>query len=325
MTLYPQRLEILTCYLSLRTPRWRTKNAPYALITSLTLWSPPARTYSAVTALVRYSHVSKLIKVLSGHQRTSWMLPVPKMGMILSIRQPNVHVRHRAPPIRVLSADCPIGPVCRDAICEEKLCSRKIFEPTDAELSGKGKPEPEPVASDSDSERKEVDEILTPEPELQRRPKGRQAKRKVRRVVESDSEIDIVDEDEDDDLSDFIVQSDEDEDEKDARAMLKKRLGKREVQKAIVIDSDEEGEHGSDDEVIIRPTKLRASAGAAALREKMKSVPKFLPSTKMKVCEYDWDVLSRFSCAGCQHMMESLKQWATDHPGEKVQSYRVLN
>ena len=223
------------------------------------------------------------------------MLPALKTGTILSTRKTNVHVRHRAFLIRTLSADCLLGPVCRDAIYEEKLCSRKIFEPTDAELSGDVKPEPELVATDSGSERKEVDEFLTPEPDLQRRPKARQAKRKACRVIESDSEVDIVEEeDDDDDLSDFIVQSDEDEDEKDARAVLKKRLGKRKVHKAAVIDIDE-GEHGSDDEVIIRPTKPRASAGAAALREKMKSVPKFLPSTKMKVCEYDCNVLSRCS------------------------------
>lgn len=92
-------------------------------------------------------------------------------------------------------------------------------------------------------------------------------------MVDSENEV-SEDDDDDDDLSDFIVHSDEDEEEKDARRALKKRLtnGKRSTRQ-IILDSDDEADviHGA------RPT-------FEGTPEQIALMPKFLPSTKMKVC-----------------------------------------
>lgn len=91
-----------------------------------------------------------------------------------------------------------------------------------------------------------------------------------------DSEDDGEHSSEDDGLSDFIADEDEDsEDEKAARKRLSKRLGKK---RAIVLDSDEE--ESDDGEVLFgRPSPTMADIP----KEQIRMMPRFLPSTKMKV------------------------------------------
>jgi hypothetical protein len=73
-----------------------------------------------------------------------------------------------------------------------------------------------------------------------------------------------------DDMSEFIVQSDdEEEDEKDARRALKKSLGKRRAQVAMDLD---------DEEVLFGVRQKGVS------NEAIKQM-RFLPSSKMKVCQ----------------------------------------
>ena len=76
-------------------------------------------------------------------------------------------------------------------------------------------------------------------------------------------------------MGDFIVESDEDEEEKEACLALKRRLGKRKA--TIVLDSDEEMDTPEEQEVIFGRKKMPVSEEAIRL------MPKFLPSTKMKV------------------------------------------
>ena len=105
-----------------------------------------------------------------------------------------------------------------------------------------------------------------------------------RTFVESDDEGDDVNysglEEEgnsDDDMSDFIVGSDEDEEEKDARRALKKRVGKKRAH--VILDSDDERDTPEEKEIIFGVRKKVAISKAA-----IKLMPRFLPSTKMKVC-----------------------------------------
>lgn len=81
---------------------------------------------------------------------------------------------------------------------------------------------------------------------------------------------------EDDDMTDFIVESDEDEEEKDVRRALKRRLGKR--KSFIVLDSDEEmADTPEEKEVIFGAKKVPVS------EKEIATMSRFLPSTKMKV------------------------------------------
>ena len=100
--------------------------------------------------------------------------------------------------------------------------------------------------------------------------------------VESDDEgydvnISGSDSDDDNDMSDFIVESDEDEEEKDARRFLKKRNGKK--RNNVILDSDDEPETLEEKEVIFGVRKK-----VAISKEAMKLMPRFLLSSKMKVC-----------------------------------------
>jgi len=110
-----------------------------------------------------------------------------------------------------------------------------------------------------------------------------------RRVLDSDdiigSEAGSDDEETDDDMSDFIVESDEDEEEKDARRQLKKRLGKRKA--IVVLDSDEEIEDTPEESEV-----LFGAQNAPASGEAVKLLPRFLPSTKMKVWVYAWEAIA---------------------------------
>jgi len=83
------------------------------------------------------------------------------------------------------------------------------------------------------------------------------------------------DENGDDDMSDFIVQSDEDEEAKDARRSLKKHLGKRRV--IVVLDSDDEVDTPEEKEVLFG---MRGKEAISA--EILQRMPRFLPSSKMK-------------------------------------------
>lgn len=104
----------------------------------------------------------------------------------------------------------------------------------------------------------------------------RKRKASARRVLSSDDDF----EDDEDSMSDFIVDSDEDEEEKNARRALKKRLrkGKERAREVIEISDDEE-----DSDVI-----FGAKPDGPLDEEKRKLMPKFLPSTKMKVSKMAW-------------------------------------
>lgn len=102
-------------------------------------------------------------------------------------------------------------------------------------------------------------------------PKKTLRKRKRKLMYDSESEDS---DDDDDDMSDFIVESDEDEEEKDARRARKTRLGKKRAK--LLLDSDEEMEYA---DVICgaKPDYVDIPL------EEIKLMPRFLPSTKMKV------------------------------------------
>ncbi|KAJ6590535.1 SNF2 superfamily protein [Mycena vulgaris] len=189
-------------------------------------------------------------------------------------------------------------PACRSAICSEKLFPSAAFAPSDKELQGDGN-------GDSDIEMLDA-EPAKPAPKGKgkakakaKRPTRKSAARKFVVLDSSDAEVDeeMASEDDagDSDLSDFIVESDEDEDEKDARRNLKKRIGKR---RAIILDSDDEDEVVNDD----TPEEKEVLFGAKPKlsKEAIKLMPRFLPSKKMK------------------HMMEILQKLAEDHPDEKT-------
>lgn len=182
------------------------------------------------------------------------------------------------------------GPVCRGDICREKLFPRSAFEPSDKDLY--------PEAEDD-----VVDEDYDAPPSRAQKGKARKGKKPSRagRPLDSDDEMgdepvtgsddDYVEADEDDDISDFIVHSDEDEEEKDARRLLKKRLGKKRMN--VVLDSDDELGTPEEKEVIFGARKKARLSEVA-----IKLMPRFLPSTKMKVCMVlrfnSWIMLNRF-------------------------------
>jgi hypothetical protein len=107
------------------------------------------------------------------------------------------------------------------------------------------------------------------------------AKRGARRMPDSDEVIVIdsdeeesEDDDDDDDMSDFIVESDEDEEEKDIRRALKRNRANR---RPIVLDSDDEDTPEDSEAIFGERPKTQIS------QEQIKLMPRFLPSTKMKV------------------------------------------
>lgn len=103
--------------------------------------------------------------------------------------------------------------------------------------------------------------------------KGRARRiRKKRAVYDSDYEDE---DDDDDDMSDFIVDDDEDEEEKDTKRDIKKCLKKR---RAMVVESDDDDFSADERGVTGRsPRKVPASM------DQVKTMSRFLPSTKMKV------------------------------------------
>lgn len=176
-----------------------------------------------------------------------------------------------------------LGPVCRSSITAEKLFSRSAFEPSEEDL--------DPSLS---KPKTKADTNEDPNSVFWRTNKGKgkakakakakgKPKPKSKRVTVIDSgdecysEEEEVEEDDDDNMSDFIVDSDEDEDyeEKSASRAIKKRLTKR----TIVLDSDDE----IPDEQVIFGLKPVTKPTPAAHDGPVMMMPKFLPSTKMKV------------------------------------------
>ncbi|TDL24597.1 hypothetical protein BD410DRAFT_786110 [Rickenella mellea] len=212
-----------------------------------------------------------------------------------------------------LKADERACPVCRSPVCKAKIFSRVAFEPTDEELTQETASNVAPFASavkneDSDVEMPDIAAIMKSDATdaedrlVKSKGKGKSTrknaakkKRVARRILDSDEEMS---EDDDDDLSDFIVQSDEDEEEKDERRKLKKRLGKAK-RKAESDDDDydvsEAEEDNAFDDVVLGPGRSARNVGGD-----IKVLSKLLPSTKM------------------MHMMNTLMQWAKDHPDEKT-------
>jgi hypothetical protein len=160
----------------------------------------------------------------------------------------------------------PSGPSCRAPISADVIFIRAAFEPTDAELSGNTSAS----SGNVDSE----DEMIGVSDMIIRGTKGKGRARRIHKrgaVYDSDYE----DDDDDDDMSDFIVEDDEDEEEKDAKRDIKQRVKKR---RAMVVESDDDL-NADEKEVIIgrSPREVPASMG------QVKTMSRFLPSTKMKV------------------------------------------
>ncbi|KAI0790352.1 SNF2 family N-terminal domain-containing protein [Abortiporus biennis] len=180
-------------------------------------------------------------------------------------------------------------PNCRKPVCKDMLFSRSAFEPTEAELNGDEDVE---MIDSTDTEDEDEEYVGKGKGRAQPAPGRTLRKKVVKRYY--DSEDDGEHEDVDDDLSDFIVEDGEDEHDKDARYVekLKTRLSKGKGKKrANVILSDDE----EDEEII-----FGAKPAEPVEPEKIKMMPRFLPSTKMK------------------HMMESIRAWSETHPDEKT-------
>lgn len=161
-----------------------------------------------------------------------------------------------------LHSDDFLGPSCRSAISADRIFVREAFEPQEDDLAEAG------------LSRCKVDtscNILDVFEDMRYDPKGKgKAKKRLRKKRSTyDSDCD------DDDLSDFIVEDGEDEDEKDARHELKRLKRKR-----MIVESDDDIE---EDE---RETVLGHKKPEVATAE-VKIMSRFLPSTKMKV----WDLL----------------------------------
>ncbi|KAJ7696132.1 SNF2 superfamily protein [Mycena olivaceomarginata] len=168
-------------------------------------------------------------------------------------------------------------PACRSPICSEKLFASAAFEPSDKDLQG-----------DVDGEDSDV-EMLDEKPSAVKKFVVLDSS-----DVEAEAEQDSASEDDykDSDMSDFIVESDEDEEEKDARLAVKKRGKRRAITR--IVDSDDEMEEVPEEKEIVFGKKPRLS------KAEIKVMPRFLPSTKMKA------------------MMEVILGLAKDHPDEKT-------
>jgi hypothetical protein len=162
------------------------------------------------------------------------------------------------------------------------MFSRQAFEPTDADLDPT-------VVKPEDGDDTDIPDISDVFEDAIKVSKGKgKAKKRARRIVDSedDSEGGL-----DSEMEDFIVHSDEDEAEKDARR-AEKRLGKK---RAIAkIESDDEMESGDDREVI-----YGKKARVSILKEQVELLPRFLPSTKMKVNEFYLALLSHKLICAC--------------------------
>lgn len=144
----------------------------------------------------------------------------------------------------------------------KKLFTRSAFEPSDKDLNGALVDESDDYMSVDEDDGSE-DEEYDPKGKGKARARPRHRKKYL---DESDG---------DDDISDFIVESDEEEEEKEARRALKQRLGKKRTN--VIVDSDDEVDTPEEKEVLfgIRKPDLPAEA--------LRLMPRFLPSSKMKV------------------------------------------
>ncbi|KAJ7190933.1 SNF2 superfamily protein [Mycena pura] len=189
-------------------------------------------------------------------------------------------------------------PTCRSAICAEKLFTTAAFEPTDEELA-----KDDEDGEDSDVETVDFKPVRQTSKSKGKAKANRPARKSTaRKIILDSSDIDqesatendnYTDGDSDSDLSDFIVETDEDEEEKDARRLQKKSLGKRRA--IIVVDSDEEDNVETPEE-----KEVLFGAKKKLTKQEIKTMPRFLPSTKMKA------------------MMDYLKKLALERPDEKT-------
>ncbi|KAJ7128105.1 SNF2 superfamily protein, partial [Mycena filopes] len=191
-------------------------------------------------------------------------------------------------------------PACRTPISVEQVFASAAFQPTEKDLEDDVKAE-----GDSDIEMLDVMPAKTTSKDKgkgksqAKRPARKSASKKFIVLDSSDVETDVDSDPEDDakdsDMSDFIVESDEDEEEKDARAAVKKRLGKRRAVN-VIIDSDDENV----DDTPLEKEVLFGAPKKKLTKEEVKLMPRFLPSTKMK------------------EMMDVLVKLAEEHPDEKT-------
>jgi hypothetical protein len=165
-------------------------------------------------------------------------------------------------------------------VSRDKIFSRQAFEPTDADL------DPtivKPEAADDDDLSNVSDIFEDAVPTTKKKGK---AKKRLRRIVDSE---DDTEGEMDSEMEDFIVQSDEDEVDKDARRTEKKRLGK----KMAIVESDDTTE--TEEDGVIFGKKPRISVA----EEQVAMLPRFLPSTKMKVIMVVSVFLAMCSIAAC--------------------------
>lgn len=146
-------------------------------------------------------------------------------------------------------------PTCRGPICKEKLFNRSAFEPDDSELYGKGEggDDVEMIDTEAVDVKGKGKEVLAPGRTLRKR-------KQTHQIIDCDDS-------DDDSMDDFIV-----EDVYKA-PKPKNNVGKGK-QRAIILSDDE------DDEIIFG---AKPAVPAPTSNGEIKTLPKFLPSTKMKV------------------------------------------
>ncbi|KZP29288.1 hypothetical protein FIBSPDRAFT_917412 [Athelia psychrophila] len=179
-------------------------------------------------------------------------------------------------------------PSCRSPVSADFLFPRLAFEPTEADLY------PNLVKDEDEDVKPGLSDILEDADDVKTigKGKGKARPKRLRRGRIVDSEDDSEGE-ADSDMDDFIVHSDEDEEDKNIQQAQKKRLGKRRAFAMVESDSEIDEE----DEDIIHGRRMRSDPKED---EDVQMLPSFLPSTKMK------------------RMMDLLIQWAEEHPDEKT-------
>ncbi|KAG6335342.1 hypothetical protein ID866_3753 [Astraeus odoratus] len=165
-------------------------------------------------------------------------------------------------------------PSCRSPISADKIFVREAFEPGDDDLAQAG-PSRYKMDGNSDIEMFDMSETRV----ANGKGKAKKRLRKKRTIYDSDSDA------YDDDLSDFIVQ---DEEEKNIRRDLKRSKRKR-----MIVDSDDDIEE-------VEKEAIFGNAEACPPTGEIKVMSRFLPSTKMK------------------KMIEHLLMWSIEHPDEKT-------
>lgn len=155
------------------------------------------------------------------------------------------------------------GPVCQANINKETIFSRAAFEPSKDEFN---------LEADNDDSMDVDDEVGSSKKSS--KGKGKAGKTKGAKLLRRRSESD--DDENDDHMNNFIVNDGEDEEEKDARHALKKRLGK--MRANVIMDSDDELETSEEKGVIFGARKKDALE-----KDAVPTMSRFLPSTKMKV------------------------------------------